>query len=113
MTAAALPRASKDLMGLSGPMPLLLIPLAFAAGVVLLTRSMHRMKLQAQFLVLLGLGVSVGFTFLVMVQLPGFPPWLGISLMVVVFTAAPFATRTFLRSLKQEDEEANETSGER
>ncbi|HKM91558.1 MAG TPA: hypothetical protein VJX29_13170 [Candidatus Acidoferrales bacterium] len=100
-------------MDLSGPVPLLLAPLAFAAGVVLLTRSMHRMKPRAQFLVLLGLGVSVGFTFLVMVQLPGFPPWLGISLMMVVFTAAPFATRTFLRSLKQEDEEANETSGER
>ncbi len=100
-------------MDLSGPVPLLSVPLAFAAGVVLLTRSMHRMKPRAQFLVLLGLGVSVGFTFLVMVQLPGFPPWLGISLMVVVFTAAPFATRTFVRSLKQEDEEANETSGKR
>jgi FtsH-binding integral membrane protein len=94
-------------MGLSGPMLLVVIPLAFAAGVVLLTRSMHRMNPRAQFLVLLGLGVSVGFTFLVMVQLPEFPPWLGISLMVVVFTASPFAVRTFVRSVKQEDEETN------
>jgi len=95
-------------MDLSGPMPLVVIPLAFAAGVVLVTRSMRRMNPSAQFLVLLGLGVCVGFTFLVMVQLPEFPPWLGISLMVVVFTASPFAVRTFVRSLKQEDEETNQ-----
>ena len=95
-------------MGLTKPMLLLVIPLAFAAGVVLLTRSMRRMNPRAQFLVLLGLGVSVGFTFLVMVQLPEFPPWLGISLMVVVFTASPFAVRTFVRSLKEEDEETNQ-----
>jgi membrane protein implicated in regulation of membrane protease activity len=88
--------------------PLLLIPLAFAAGVILLTRGMRRMNPRSQFLVLLGLGVSVGFTFLVMVQLPEFPPWLGISLMGVVFTASPFAVRTFVRSVKQEDEEAND-----
>jgi len=70
------------------------------------------MNPRAQFLVLLGLGVSVGFTFLVMVQLPEFPPWLGISLMAVVFTASPFAIRTFVRSLKQEGEETNDPHSE-
>jgi hypothetical protein len=59
---------------------------------------------RAQFLVSLVLGLSIGFTFLVMVQLSNFPHWLGISL-VVGFTASPFATRSFLRSLKQEEEE--------
>ncbi len=99
-------------MDLTGAAPLILIPLAFAAGVVLLTRSVRRMSLRAQFLILLGLGVSVGFAFLVMVQLPNFPRWLGISLVVVVFTASPFATRTFLRGLKQEDEETRDTHSE-
>ena len=92
--------------------PLILIPLAFAAGVILLTRSMSRMRARSQFLVLLGLGLSIGFTFLVMVQLPQFPEWLGISLIVVVFTAWPFAIRSFLRSVKQEDEERDNTEGE-
>jgi membrane protein implicated in regulation of membrane protease activity len=84
---------------------LIVIPLAFAGGVILLTRAMRRMRARAQFLVLLVLGLSVGFTFLVMVQMPDFPHWLGISLVVVVFTASPFATRSFLRSVKQEEEE--------
>jgi len=100
-------------MGPYGAVPLILIPLAFAAGVFLLTRSMRRKSLRAQFLVLLVLGVSVGFTFLVMVQMPQFPPWLGVSLVVVVFTASPFATRTFLRSLKEDDERTNNPHSER
>ena len=85
--------------------PLILIPLAFAAGLIVLLHGMRRMKARSQFLVLLGLGVCIGFTFLVMVQLPHFPLWLGISMMVVVLTAGPFATRSFLRSVQQEDEE--------
>jgi uncharacterized membrane protein AbrB (regulator of aidB expression) len=96
-------------MGVPRPVPLILIPLAVAVGVVVLMRSMHRMRPRAQFLVLLVLGVIIGFTFLVMVQLPQFPPWLGVSLMVVVVTASPFAIRTFMRSLTQEDEQTNET----
>lgn len=92
-------------MALPPSAPLILIPLAFAAGVILLTRSMRRMRARSQFLVLLGLGLSIGFTFLVMVQMPDFPWWLGISLMVVVLTAGPFATRSFMRSVKQEEEE--------
>lgn len=92
-------------MALPQSVTLILIPLAFAGGVFLLTRAMRRMSARAQFLVLLGMGLSIGFTFLVMVQLPRFPHWLGVSLMVMVFTASPFATRSFLRSLKQEEEE--------
>ena len=83
---------------------LTLVPLALAAGVVILTRSMRRMRLRAQFMVLLVMGVSIGFLFLAMVQLPQFPPWLGVSMMAVVITASPFAIRTFVRSLMQEDE---------
>jgi L-lactate permease len=92
--------------------PLVLIPLGFAVAVILLTRSMRRMKPRSQFLVLLVLGLSIGMTFLVMVQLPQFPMWLGISLVVVVFTAWPFAIRSFLRSLKQEEEERSRTESE-
>jgi membrane protein implicated in regulation of membrane protease activity len=89
------------------PLPLTLVPLALAAGVVILMRSMHRMRLRAQFMVLLVMGVTIGFLFLAMVQLPKFPPWLGVSMMVVVITASPFAIRTFVRSLMQEDEADN------
>jgi membrane protein implicated in regulation of membrane protease activity len=66
------------------------------------------MKPRAQFLVLLAFGVVIGFTFFAMVQFPQFPLWLGVSLMVVVLTASPFATRTFLSSLTQEYEQTNE-----
>ena len=86
----------------------MLIPLAFVIGVGVLTLSMRRMKPRAQFLVLLVLGVVIGFTFFAMVQLPQFPLWLGVSLMVVVLTASPFAIRTFMRSLIQDDEQVNE-----
>jgi len=94
-------------MALLQPAPLIIIPLAFAAGVILLVRSMGRMRPRSQLLVLVGLGLTIGFTFLVMVQLPQFPEWLGISLVVVALTAAPFATRLFVRSVMQEDEEKN------
>jgi hypothetical protein len=98
-----------SLMSIPRVVPLVLIPLAFAAGVVVLTQSMRRMRPRAQFLVLLALGVIVGFTFLAMVQLPRFPLWLGVSLMVAVVTASPFAIRIFVRSLLQEEEQTNET----
>lgn len=89
-------------------LPLLLIPLAVAVGVGVLALCMRRMKPRAQFLVLLAFGVVIGFTFFAMVQFPQFPLWLGVSLMVVVLTASPFATRTFLSSLTQEYEQTNE-----
>ena len=79
------------------------IPIAALVCVFLLVRSMHKLGLRVQFMVLLGLGVSIGFIFLVMVQMPQFPQWLGVSLIVVVFIASLFGTRIFLRSMVQED----------
>jgi hypothetical protein len=87
------------------PMMLILIMIAATAGVALLTWSMRRLRLRAQFMVLVVLGVSIGFIFFMMVQLPTFPHWLGISLVAVVFVASLFGTRAFLRSLAQEERE--------
>src|SRR5271168_2783776 len=88
------------------------ISLAALLGVFLLVRSMHRLRLRVQFLVVLGLGVSIGFIFLVMVQLPSFPEWFGVSLMLVVFVASLFGTRIFLRSLSQEDKKTEDEARE-
>jgi membrane protein implicated in regulation of membrane protease activity len=82
-----------------------MISLAATGGVFLLTRIMHKLQLRAQFMILLGLGLSIGFIFLVMVQMAAFPMWLGISLVMVVFIASLFGTRIFLRSLAQEERE--------
>jgi hypothetical protein len=92
----------------------LLIGISIAAllGVFLLVRSMHRLSLRAQFMVLLGLGVTIGFIFLVMVQMPSFPMWFGVSLVVVVFIASLFGTRIFLRSLSQEDKKTEDEARE-
>ncbi|MFZ3215238.1 MAG: hypothetical protein WA192_04180 [Candidatus Acidiferrales bacterium] len=79
------------------------ISIASLLGVFLLVRGMHRLSLRVQFMVLLGLGVSIGFILLVMVQIPAFPEWFGVSLIIVVFVASQFGTRIFLRSLSQED----------
>jgi hypothetical protein len=81
---------------------LILILIAAMMAVSALTWSMRRLALRAQFLVLLGLGVSIGFLFLILVQFPDFPHWLGISLIVVVFVAGQFGLRIFLRGLKKE-----------
>ena len=88
----------------------LLIGITIAAllGVFLLVRSMHRLSLRAQFLVLAGLGVTIGFIFLVMVQMRWFPMWFGVSLVVIVFIFSLFGTRIFLRSLAQEDKETED-----
>jgi L-lactate permease len=92
----------------------LLIGIAIAAllGVFLLVRSMRGLKLRAQFMVLLGLGVTIGFIFLVMVQLPAFPEWFGVSLVVVVFIASLFGTRIFMNSLAQEDKRTEDEARE-
>jgi hypothetical protein len=84
----------------------LLIGISIGAllGVFLLVRTMHRFSLRVQFMVLAGLGVTIGFVFLVMVQIPSFPEWFGVSLVLVVFAASLFGTRIFLRSLSQEDQ---------
>ena len=58
---------------------LTVIALVATAGVFLLTRIMHSLSLRAQFGILLGLGVAIGFLFLMMVQMAWFPMWLGIS----------------------------------
>ena len=84
---------------------MILIALGATTGVFLLTRAMHKLSLRAQFGVLLGLGVAIGFIFLMMVQMASFPMWLGISLVTVVFIASLFGTRIFLRSLMQEERE--------
>lgn len=88
----------------------LLIGITIAAllCVYLLVRSMHRLTLRMQFMVLLGLGVSIGFIFLVMVQMPQFPQSLGVSLIVVVFIASLFGTRIFLRSMALEDKKTED-----
>jgi hypothetical protein len=92
-------------MGVPRSWPLILILPAAALAVALLTRGMRRMSLRAQFMVLVVLGVAIGFTFLMMVQLPTFPPWLGVSLVAIVVAASPFAVRRFVRSVMQEDEQ--------
>ena len=84
------------------------ISIVALAAVFLLVRSMHRLSLRMQFLVLLGLGVSIGFIFLIMVQMTQFPQWFGVSLIVVVFIASLFGTRIFLRSMTQEDKKTED-----
>jgi uncharacterized membrane protein len=87
---------------------LIAIPVLALAGVFLLVRSMNRLSLRAQFLVLLGLGVSIGFIFLIMVQMTQFPQWFGVSLIVVVFIASLFGTLIFLCSMAQEDKKTED-----
>ena len=89
--------------------PLLIgISIASLLCVLLLVRGMHKLNLRMQFMVLLGMGVTIGFIFLVMVQMPSFPEWFGASLIVVVFMASLFGTRIFLRSLAQEDKKTED-----
>jgi hypothetical protein len=76
-----------------------LILVSATAGIILLTWSLRRLGHRAQFVHLLALGILIGFSFMTIVQVPGFPPWLGISLIVVVFIAGIFGVRIFLRSL--------------
>ncbi|HXN17959.1 MAG TPA: hypothetical protein VN875_06470 [Candidatus Binatus sp.] len=86
----------------------LLIPIAVAAGMILLIRAMHKLALRQQFMLLLVLGVSIGFIFLIMVQMPEFPQWLGVTLVVMVFIASSFGTRIFLRNLAQDEKDEND-----
>jgi len=88
------------------------IAIASLLGVFLLVRGMQRLSLRVQFMVLLGMGVTIGFIFLVMVQMPSFPEWFGVSLMLVVFVASLFGTRIFLRSLSQEDQKTEDEARE-
>jgi membrane protein implicated in regulation of membrane protease activity len=88
------------------------ISMAALLGVFLLVRSMHRLRPRVQFMVLAGLGVTIGFIFLVMVQMPSFPEWFGASLMAVVFVASLFGTRIFLSSMSQEDKQTEDEARE-
>jgi NAD/NADP transhydrogenase beta subunit len=86
---------------------LLLVPIA-VAGMIILIRAMRKLALRPQFMVLLVLGVSIGFIFLVMVQMAEFPQWLGVTLLVIVFIASFFGVRIFLRSVAQEEKDEDE-----
>ncbi|MFZ0519448.1 MAG: hypothetical protein WAL95_00390 [Candidatus Acidiferrales bacterium] len=89
--------------------PLLIgISIAALLCVFLLARIMRKVSLRVQFMILLGMGVTIGFIFLVMVQLPSFPEWFGVSLIVLVFIASQFGTRIFLRSMAQEDKKTED-----
>lgn len=81
---------------------LVLILIASTIAIAALTWSMRRLNPRAQFLVLLGLGISIGFLFLILVQFPDFPHWLGITLIAIVFVAGQFGVRIFMSSLKKE-----------
>ena len=87
---------------------LLLIPIAVAPGMILLIRAMRKLALRPQFMVLLVLGVSIGFIFLIMVQMPEFPQWLGVTLVVTVFIASLLGTRIFLRSVAQDEKDEDD-----
>jgi len=87
---------------------LLLIPVAVAVGMLLLVRAMRKLGLRPQFMVLLILGVSIGFIFLVMVQMPEFPQWLGVTLLLIVFIASFFGVRIFLRSVALEEKDEDD-----
>ncbi|MFZ0581922.1 MAG: hypothetical protein WAN72_20520 [Candidatus Acidiferrales bacterium] len=69
---------------------------------------MHKLSLRVQFMVLLGMGVTIGFIFLVIVQMPSFPEWFGVSLIAAVFMASLFGTRIFLRSMAREDKKTED-----
>ncbi len=83
----------------------ILSAVAFAGAAALVVWRMRRLNLRAQFLVLLAFAVSIGFVFMTVLQVPDFPRWLAASMVLVVFIAAPFATRTFLRSLKEDEQQ--------
>jgi L-lactate permease len=89
---------------------LIAIALTALAIVFLLVRSMRSLRLRAQFMVLLGLGVTISFILLVMVQTPHFPEWFGVGLVVLVFIASLFGTRTFLRSLAEDERQEEEAA---
>ena len=64
----------------------------------------RKLSLAVQFLLLVGMGVSIGFLFLTIVQLPEYRGRLATLLVVMIFVASPIAVRLFLRVLKEDDE---------
>ena len=83
----------------------LLIGISIAAllGVFFLVRSMHRLGLRAQFMVLLGLGVTIGFIFLVMVQMRSFPSGLAFRSWWLSSSSVCLARGYFCAASSQED----------
>jgi hypothetical protein len=81
-----------------------LILAGFAVAVAALVWWMRRLSMRGRFLVLLILAVSIGFVFMTVVQVPEFPHWLALALVLVVFMASPFAVRSFMVALRQEEE---------
>lgn len=82
-----------------------LIVVGFSAALAVLLWWMKRLSMRGRFLVLLILGVTVGFVFMTVVQVPEFPHWLALALVILVFAASPFAVRSFMVSLKQDEDE--------
>jgi hypothetical protein len=82
-----------------------LLPLAAAAGILFLVWCTRKLNFVAQFLVLLGMGVCMGFLLLMIVQLPEYRSGLATLLVLMVFIASPIAVRILLRSLKTEENE--------
>ena len=79
----------------------------FAAGVLVLSVvwCTRRLSLAAQFLLLLGMGVCIGFVFLTIVQLPEYRWRTATLLVLMIFIASPIAVRLFLRVLTKEEDE--------
>ncbi len=79
--------------------------MAGATGVFILTRLMRRLRPRAQVVVLACLGVCVGFSLFVLVQLQKFSVPLGVLLMATVFAAGYFGVPIFMRSLDEEGDD--------
>jgi hypothetical protein len=84
---------------------LIAIAMVGAAGVYVLTRTLGKLGYRVQFMVLCGLGLSIGFLFLAFVELPSFSVSVGVLLVTIVFVASLFAVRIFLQSLEHENDE--------
>jgi hypothetical protein len=90
---------------------LIAIVAAGALAVFVLTRVMRRLPLRAQFMVLCGLGLSIGFIFLALVELSGFSVTVGVLMISIVFVASLFAIPIFLRSLDEEETDEDKPFG--
>src|SRR3984885_12802265 len=80
---------------------LFLIPVAVAVGMILLNRGMRRLALRPQFMVLLVLGVSIGFIFLVILRMPELPRCRGANLLGIGFRVSFLGVSSCRRSSAQ------------
>jgi hypothetical protein len=81
-------------------MPLITLVAIVAAGAlaVFVLMRVCRLRLRAQFMVLCGLGLSIGFIFLALVELSRFSVTLGILLISIVFVASLSLFRYFIEA---------------